>query len=273
MSIHIPVEPKQRKGFTLAQVAGRWRVKTAEARYLLEQAGIKIVLIETPPVAGVLTRDLLELEKKMRTNVSITWASSSSVSLLTLITNLYLRNASGFAQEKHSLSALPHFPQIPEPPCFMTDPKFELTPRQAWRLIQDVASMCERAYRRGAQQGVVLKLSEPDAAWYRYFDPKNRRNYFSRSHRLPQPALTWKETGKPVDPRQYSQRHSWPATKLLDQELNEYHETLTELTRFVENHGFDLGTGKRKPKSNAAPVTASPEPSGLPGEYEINELD
>ena len=66
MSIHIPAPPKEKRGLTIVQVAGRWRVKTAQARYCLEQAGVRIVPIETPPVDGVLMRDLLELEKKMR---------------------------------------------------------------------------------------------------------------------------------------------------------------------------------------------------------------
>jgi hypothetical protein len=66
MSIHIPAPPKEKKGLTIVQVAGRWRVKTAQARYYLEQAGVRIVPIETPPVDGVLMHDLLAYEAKMR---------------------------------------------------------------------------------------------------------------------------------------------------------------------------------------------------------------
>jgi hypothetical protein len=133
----------------------------------------------------------------------------------------------------------------------MPGPKFELTPTQAWRLIQDIASMCERAYRRGAQQAVALKLSESDASWYRIFGVKNGTRYFSRSHPSPEYGLSWKETGKPVQPRNYSRRRSRPATALFDQELTPEHETLTELVRFVGDRGFDLETGKRKPKLNS----------------------
>jgi hypothetical protein len=40
---------------------------------------------------------------------------------------------------------------------------------QAKSLVHEIASMCEKAYRRGAHQAVALKISESDAAWYRYY--------------------------------------------------------------------------------------------------------
>jgi hypothetical protein len=51
---------------SIPQIASRWRVKTAAARYLLEKAGVRIVTIQGPQVEGVLMRDLLELENALR---------------------------------------------------------------------------------------------------------------------------------------------------------------------------------------------------------------
>jgi hypothetical protein len=38
--------------------------------------------------------------------------------------------------------------------------KIEFTPQQAENLVREIASMCEKAYRRGAQQAVYLGLSK-----------------------------------------------------------------------------------------------------------------
>jgi hypothetical protein len=43
--------------------------------------------------------------------------------------------------------------------------KMILTRRQAQKLLRQIASMCEKAYRRGAQQAVAFRLSESDASW------------------------------------------------------------------------------------------------------------
>jgi hypothetical protein len=72
MTIYVPAQRKKKKGLTLSQVASRWRVKTAEARYYLEQAGIRIVPIETPPSDGVLMGDLLAYEARMRAEEAVT---------------------------------------------------------------------------------------------------------------------------------------------------------------------------------------------------------
>lgn len=66
VAIHLPAQPKRKKGLSIPQIASRWRVKTAEARYRLEKAGVRIVTIQGPQVEGVLMRDLLELENALR---------------------------------------------------------------------------------------------------------------------------------------------------------------------------------------------------------------
>jgi hypothetical protein len=66
MAIRLPAAPTKKRGITIPQLANRWRVSTAEARYRLEQAGVRIVAIQVPPVDGVRMRDLLELEHALR---------------------------------------------------------------------------------------------------------------------------------------------------------------------------------------------------------------
>lgn len=42
-----------------------------------------------------------------------------------------------------------------------------LSQRQAKAVIKQIASLCEKAYRRGAEQSLALRMSPRDASWYR----------------------------------------------------------------------------------------------------------
>jgi hypothetical protein len=67
MEIYLPAPPaKKRKRLTIAQVAQRWRKRSAYVRHVLKQAEIQIVPVEQPPTDGVLLIDLLKFEQSIR---------------------------------------------------------------------------------------------------------------------------------------------------------------------------------------------------------------
>jgi hypothetical protein len=67
MDIYLPASPaKKRKRLTIAQLAQRWRKRTAYVRHVLKQSGIQVVRIVPPEVDGVLSADVLKLEKSLR---------------------------------------------------------------------------------------------------------------------------------------------------------------------------------------------------------------
>ena len=52
-----------------------------------------------------------------------------------------------------------------------------LSRKEAKKLLIEIASVAEAAYRRGAQQAVALKVSDGDLSWYRYYQPNSGRNH------------------------------------------------------------------------------------------------
>ena|SRR6266436_6200746 len=43
-----------------------------------------------------------------------------------------------------------------------------LSPQEARSMVQAIASMAEKSYRRGIQQGEAMEVSSEDASWFRY---------------------------------------------------------------------------------------------------------
>lgn len=64
---------------------------------------------------------------------------------------------------------------FPNPP--QNGQKIAFSRAQAQRLLREIASVAEAAYRRGAQQAVALRLTEEDAAWYRYYGALGKHSY------------------------------------------------------------------------------------------------
>jgi hypothetical protein len=67
--------------------------------------------------------------------------------------------------------------------------KMTLSRRQAQVLVKQIASLCEKAYRRGVEQAVALKPSPEDASWYRYHcvDKFRGQAFHLIAHRMPEP--------------------------------------------------------------------------------------
>ncbi len=67
--------------------------------------------------------------------------------------------------------------------------KMTLSRRQARVLVKQIASLCEKAYRRGVEQAVAVKPSPEDASWYRYHcvDRFRGQAFHLIAHRMPEP--------------------------------------------------------------------------------------
>jgi hypothetical protein len=72
MRIRLPKAPipiEERK-ISFDQIGARWRTPAAIAKFELEKAGVPIVDVEQKPRKGVLFRDLLAFEAKLRAQVN-----------------------------------------------------------------------------------------------------------------------------------------------------------------------------------------------------------
>jgi hypothetical protein len=96
-------------------------------------------------------------------------------------------------------------------------------------LLLEVASMCEGAYRRGAQHAIAMELSEEDGAWYRNYG--RNRGMFLNAHRMPRPCV---KDGKRMSPRYYSRHGGGTALDRLFMELHDNHKLLAGLARDLE---------------------------------------
>jgi hypothetical protein len=67
-----------------------------------------------------------------------------------------------------------------------------LTRAKAKKLLAEIASVAEAAYRRGAQQAVSLKVPAEDLNWYRYYLPLRDR-FYCYANPLPRP---WRDGKK-----------------------------------------------------------------------------
>jgi hypothetical protein len=112
-----------------------------------------------------------------------------------------------------------------------------MSPREIRKLLKEVASMCERAYRRGAQQAVALGLSEDDASWYRYYG-MTADGFYRKANNMPERLLVGlvrkadRTKGQYVSARQYAMRcETASLLDRLDMEMPDSHEILKSLVR------------------------------------------
>jgi hypothetical protein len=112
-----------------------------------------------------------------------------------------------------------------------------MNPREIRKLLKEVASMCERAYRRGAQQAVALGLSEDDASWYRYYG-MTADGFYRKANNMPERLLVGlvrkadRTKGQYVSARQYAMRcETASLLDRLDMEMPDSHEILKSLVR------------------------------------------
>jgi hypothetical protein len=88
-----------------------------------------------------------------------------------------------------------------------------LSQRQVKALIKQIASRCEQAYRRGAQQALALRMSPDDASWYRYhlLDKFRGESFHLIAHRIPEfisaeDAKKWPKAAQKNPSRYYAQQ-------------------------------------------------------------------
>jgi hypothetical protein len=98
--------------------------------------------------------------------------------------------------------------------------------------------MCEKAYRRGAHQAVALKVSESDAAWYRYYGTITKNGclgFYRWAHALPEKDLKFKN-GEACPPKRYARIRKRLATDLLTQEAahSGVYRALEQLIQFAD---------------------------------------
>jgi hypothetical protein len=101
--------------------------------------------------------------------------------------------------------------------------------RQDTRLVQEIAYMCEKAYRRGAQHAAVFKLNEADAAWFRHYDDRITR----RSAFMPQEGFAYR--GKNLTRREYSRTRS---TSAVDRLMMETYDNVPLLRSLIARSGL-----------------------------------
>jgi hypothetical protein len=123
-----------------------------------------------------------------------------------------------------------------------------LSRRQARHLLTQIASMCEKAYRRGAQHAAVLGLSEEDAQWFRYecadrYRYRGSLDFHQIAHPMPKKFTPgqikdWPDQAKINPGRYYAQRITRTALDCLKAELTDSRACceLAELLRFAEHH-------------------------------------
>ena len=105
-----------------------------------------------------------------------------------------------------------------------------LTKQGAKRLLIEIASACEEAYRRGAQHAIANNLTELDAAWFRLYGTK--KGLYVRAHRMPMLGVV--KDGRNMSARYYARNAGTSAVDRLTWEIDDNQPLLQALIRECE---------------------------------------